>query len=378
MSPQDALNQLSRSGLRPVLEAALERYRRDGTLGRSSPALEDAAWDALSRLLGRRVRRLDLLDLDAALRQTRYGLPLLEVLQELNGGPILVQREQKSTLERALSETLQAVSDPEWRAALERGEAGASLIRTALNKNPEAQKNALLEDLRRVSSALNLLRASALHLPILAVRVADNAHALDPDRRAGKLLGAALEGLNLPAPLRDRVSSSVLVANLRGAAWLEAAAERALILPWLEVDRLGVVRAENDALHIVENPAVFEKLLEHWPEKSLLCTSGQPSHAALSLLERLSLSTTLKVCCDLDVGGLHIAARLKRRFPAQFAAWHYDLETYRTLLKTGSGVALNPERLSTLEPDFPELVATMRQYEVGFHQEQWLGKLLEG
>ena len=58
---------------------------------------------------------------------------------------------------------------------------------------------------------------------MLAARLTGDAHALDADRLAGQLLEAACIALNLAPPERDGVSSSVLVVNLRGESWLEAA-----------------------------------------------------------------------------------------------------------------------------------------------------------
>ncbi len=372
MRPGEALAELERAGLRPVLEAALARYKRDGALGRSRPQLAAPAWDALFRLTGRDTCTLDLAEVDAALRRSRYGVGLPEVLEALNGGPIVVRRQARVDRDAAFAVLLADVPDPEWRAALEHGEAGAGLLRRMLDE-PDLPGKLLL-----VARALDVLRDQAAgRLPVLAANLAGDAHALDPDRPAGQLLEAAYLTLDLAPPPRDGVSSSVLVANLCGESWLKATSGRALWLPWREVDRLDKVSALNNTLWIVENPAPFEALLDALgTEATLLCTSGQPSAAGMALLSKCTVGTEVWVSCDLDLGGLRIAARLVGALGRRVRPWRMDAPDLDMALARSGGVPVGAE-VAGQAALFPDLVAAMLRRNRGAHQETLLPELVE-
>ncbi|WP_407542169.1 DUF2399 domain-containing protein (plasmid) [Deinococcus radiomollis] len=369
MSPAHALAELSRLGLRPVLDAALRRYRRTGELGSSRPNLSPEAWLALSRLTGLPPRgRVDLAELDDALRHSRYALGLTAVLEALNGAPIVVKRQAKATLEARWSALLKDVPDSDWQLALGRDEAGATLLRATL-KDAEP-----LPLLRLVSQALGLARCETLSFPVLAARLTGNAHALDTDTPAGKVLRAALHGLNLPAPLRDGVSSTVLIANVRGPDWLNAAAGHCLALPWRETRKTAALNVEGNMLRLVENPSVFEALHTAYPHLPLLCSSGQPGAATVALLTRLPASTTVYLSCDLDLGGLRIAAHLMRTVPLDWRPWRMDAAAHR--LASGRGTAPLNGDPSSYATEFPSLVAALQESGQGAHQENLLPELL--
>lgn len=371
MHPREALAELEKAGLRPVLEAALARYRRDGELGRSRPDLEPQDWDALLRLTGGQTRTLDLAALDTALREKRYQIGLPELLEALNGGPIVVRRQTRLDRGAAYSALLAELPDAEWRAALENGEAGAGLLRRMLGEVD------LAGTLRLVARALDALRGTrAKRLPVLAASLVGDAHALDSNRPAGQLLEAACTALGLEPPQRDGVSSSVLVANLRGESWLEAACGRALWLPWREVASLGEVSALGNRLWIVENPAIFEALLDAvGGSATLLCTYGQPSVACMDLLSKLDVDGEAWVSCDLDLGGLRIAARLARALGSQFRPWRMNAVDLELALERSSGVPVGPEVVGQADL-FPDLVASLCRGR-GAHQESLLPELVE-
>ena len=371
MLPAQALAELSCLGLRPALDAALTRYRRTGELGFSRPELSAEEWLALSRLTGQSSRgRLDLAVLDDALRRSRYGLGLPAVLEALNGAPIVVKRQARATLETRLKALLKGVPDDAWRATLGRDEAGAALLRATL-KTADVEAVSLL---RLVSQALGLTRRETLSFPVLAARLTGNAHALDTDTLAGKVFRAALHGLKLPAPLRDGVSSTVLIANVRGPDWLNAAAGHCLALPWREVQQTGALYVEGNTLWVVENPSVFEALHAASPHVPLLCTSGQARAAAVTLLTRLPASTTAYLSCDLDLGGLRIAAHLMRTVPLDWRPWRMDAAAHA--LASGRGAAPLNGDPSGYAAEFPDLVTALQEKGQGAHQENLLPELL--
>ncbi|CAM3753935.1 TIGR02679 family protein [Deinococcus saxicola] len=370
MPPAQALTELTRAGLRPVLDAALRRYRRTGELGRSRPELTADTWDALSRLTGRQESRtLDLTVLDAALRQSRYACSLPELLEAVSGAPVVVRRQARETFEAQWAGVLSAVSDSQWRAALGRDEGGAALLRAALR----TQDAELESTLQRVSAALEMARTETLSYPVLAARLSGDAHALDADTLGGKLLRAALKALEIPEPERDGVSSTVLTANLRGPAWLNAAAGHCLALPWREV-QAAHFQAPGHTLWAVENPSVFEALHAAHPHAPLLCTAGQPRAAATALLSRLPTETTVYLSCDLDLGGLRIAAYLRRSVKLNWQAWRMDAGAHALACSRGTApLRGDPTPYSA---EFPGLVEALGASGVGAHQENLLPELL--
>ena len=84
------------------------------------------------------------------------------------------------------------------------------------------------------------------------------------------------------------------------------------------LSRLTGASSPSGRVYIVENEMVFAQLCDRAAEfhSPLLCTSGQPSVAALRLLDLLAASgTTLFYSGDFDGRGLSIAAQLSARYP---------------------------------------------------------------
>ena len=365
-----SLEALTRLGLLPALQAALERYKRTGELGRSRPDLTPADWEALSRLTGEKVgRTLDLAVLDAALRRSIHAVSLPEVLEELNGGPIKVRRQEREAFTVAWAEVLDAVEDADWHEVLQAGKGGASPLQKALRGGVDVRPA-----LQTVSAALQIARAERLSFPILAARLTGNAHALDEDSLAGKVLRVALDDLHLDPPERDGVSSTALCANLRGPAWLGGTAGHVLALPLREVVGLEDLHAPENCVWVVENPSVFEAIHTAYPHAPLICTSGQPGAATVELLRRLPALTTAFLSCDLDTGGLRIASFLRRSVLLDWRPWRMDAAAYALACRRGT-VPLGGS-VAGMADLFPSLVAAMQAGGVGAHQENLLPELL--
>ncbi len=369
MSPDEALQALKQAGLEQVLLRALERYRRDGRLGRSRLALNPGELEALQRLTGQTHQTLDLLLLDQALRRSRYQVSLVAVLEALQGGPILPRQAQREREARQWAGLLDQVEHPGWRAALSKGEAGAGLLRRLLRAGAD------LAFVGMVGKALGLLEQQPLRASVLGARLAGDAHFFDADRLPGQVLQAAVESLGLVGPLRDGVSSTVLCAGVLGDTWLEAGLGRALCLAWREVNTLGLLKACGNRVWVVENPSVFEGLLEAVGSvATLVCTEGQPSAAAWALLDRLASGATLWVSCDFDLGGLRIAGGIKRRYPHAFNPWRFDRRTYLEALSQHPSLPLNQP---DLPHDFPDLQETMQHQARALQQELILPWLIQ-
>ena len=115
-------------------------------------------------------------------------------------------------------------------------------------------------------------------------------------------------------------------------------------------------RSSSERAYIVENEMVFTQLCDRSAQfhSPLICTSGQPSVAALRLLDLLAAEgTELFYSGDFDGKGLSIAAQLCGRYPNLLKPWHmapgdYALcrsdvplsESSRSLLQGCAGTAL--------------------------------------
>ncbi len=94
---------------------------------------------------------------------------------------------------------------------------------------------------------------------------------------------------------------------------------------------LSGAHSPSGRAYIVENEMVFAQLCDqaarfHSP---LICTSGQPSVAALRLLDLLTVNgTELFYSGDFDGKGLSIAAQLCARYPTLLRPWHMAPEDY--------------------------------------------------
>ena len=244
-------------------------------------------------------------------------------------------------------------------------------------------------------------------LALFAQRTSGDPHALDPDRAAGRLFLLALSDLKsgpqqtvLPLQNRtqtlrlyddmgllvDTISSNVAVFNLAGAIsaggspdpLLQVAGKRVLLLPLRQVlDWQRVVAAGRD-IYVFENPQVFEEVIAAQEMDTflptLICTSGWPSVAALTLLDRLlaeSPDNRLFYSGDLDLKGLQIAAFLLARYPEHCLPWRFDAGTYLLALQSDSVLARANELeiLSTLPDVFAPLAAAMQEKKVWVYQE---------
>jgi len=201
---------------------------------------------------------------------------------------------------------------------------------------------------------------------VFARQVTGDAHGLDESRPLGRLAvtvlreafadeqtpGAAMSTRNAWAAagvVQSNVSSTVLALGLRGrtepppalgsatAAALEAmAAARAPMLLTLDQVRSGgiVPLAADAPVHVCENPTVVEVVAARWAARDcdavdpvLVCTAGQPSTAAVELLEILVADGAQCLYHgDFDWAGLRIARGLSARIP--WLPWRFTAADY--------------------------------------------------
>ena len=85
------------------------------------------------------------------------------------------------------------------------------------------------------------------------------------------------------------------------------------------------------AVYVMENPTAFSAILDASGNSRLpplVCTSGQPSVAALLLLDELAAGGILYYSGDFDPEGLQIGVRLYERYSSAFRPWFFDRQAY--------------------------------------------------
>ena len=317
---------------------------------------------ALGGLLGRDIdakcAELKLSDIDAALRNSRFGIGLEELLKEYFGD--IVTKRTRDERDGAAREDLRArilnkYSDERIHSWLEDALSGNSLEQR--RREDAAQ---LERDIDTVCRCLANLGPPQI-LPVFAAKICGDPHALDPGTPCGTLLTGALEHLSgspraASAAARsslfesyglysDSVSSFVYCKNINlylndGTPHPAFEAFKRLNEPYtLNIGNLiGISRAGTDLkrVYITENPSVFTALSAD-SAVPLICTAGQPKSACMLLLRMLS-GTRMLYSGDFDVGGFRIADRLLSEFGADMEPWHYTAEDY---LRSVSKVKLN-------------------------------------
>jgi|GEM_PF-826583 len=186
--------------------------------------------------------------------------------------------------------------------------------------------------------------------------------------------------------LVDTISTNVAAYNLASAFYfdgtpdplLRAAGARVMLLPLRQLQEWKSVTSSNAAIYVVENPQVFEEIIasvqtENEPP-TLVCTSGWPSVAALTLLDLLlnaSPTSSLRYSGDFDARGLQIAAYMLARYPGRCHLWRFDRATYSAALRHGGIPAPNADLalLDTLPDSFTPLVALMQETSKWAYQE---------
>ncbi len=320
-------------GVRAVLDLPLDPTER-AAVGRLLPA----RWTGSGR--------------PVSVRQLREGLAAhgtgLEELLEAVGGALADRRAAKrAAADRrehdartavAVLRDLLGVTDADWDDALRR---------LVLRAGPTTAR---ADQIARVVVA-PVPQPSPL-LPVLAVTVFGDAHALDRTTRAGRAtarflaLRAARSAGSTPEEISaswvdpastadawraawaaggiacDSISSQVLVLNLPLGGGAPAVAQ-ASVAPgeplWLTLRSMtGEFTFTADQVFVCENPSVLESAADrHGPNTyPLICTFGRPSQAALRLLDAAaSAGATIWVRADDDATGRDIVAALCRAYP---------------------------------------------------------------
>lgn len=393
-------------GLRRMWQRARERIEALGgdISGRtiSLPDPTEPERRAIELLLGSRKRgrglRVSLEELDRALRDSRLGKGLIEVLADV-GGPL---RNRPAERARAEAEARALWSDAAGHEALRRHPAlggwleglrrSGHLLRAAGNDGRRL--------LRRCLDVLAVLPAEGVGRAVLACELFGNAHALDDRKPVARLLLLALAHLEgAPVPDRtesrrallsrfgiisDDLSSTVLVLNLRplpaGAAtraagtFADGGMPATLSLQMLHADTWRW--CGHRPIWVCENQTVLgvaaRKLGSGCPP--MVCVQGKPSVAAQKLLASLrEAAVELRYHGDFDAEGIQIGNLVIGRLGAE--PWRFRREDYRSALVKAPGGLGELTSVPAAKWD-PELSDEMQEHRREVHEEQVVELLL--
>jgi uncharacterized protein (TIGR02679 family) len=355
-------------------------------------------------------KRYSLKKFEQLLMNSRFGLKVPELLELLNGEPILTRREQalrikeewEDVIRSAMEETFAAAPDGvdspvrSWAQGLMEESSppspGSRTLRIVFAKSPEEARLCLKCCLTALNGVVASRTERPIRLPILAAQTTGNAHALDWKYPLGRLFwwgltaihGQALVGevsednqLEL-ADLSDASDSQAILIRegyRRGGVADDDLSSQAIVyapelfriceervLTLRQVERLSPERLTQmryTRIYMVENPSVFAELIDAdaWARERaeaaapvILCGNGQPSTAVVKLLDALLSNregAALYYAGDLDPAGLGIAQSLRLRYPQAFRAWRMDKEQY--LRYAHRGVLLTEAESSRLK-----------------------------
>ena len=151
-----------------------------------------------------------------------------------------------------------------------------------------------------------------------------------------------------------------------------------LLLTLMTLGKLKSVKPqEGKIIYVVENPAVFSKLITAFPQKAVLCGNGQIRLATLVLMDLFDEETQFYYAGDFDPEGLQIAQKLKERYGDRLKFWRYSGDLYE---RYQSNVEISEERLRKLEKihveELQDIKQAMFQHKKATYQEAMLKEYL--
>lgn len=358
----------SRPGYRRILSELLKKYRSYGRPA-GTIRLDDATQeecDAARSIFGRPFSpplRFHAAQFEAALQELRFGkVSLKEVLESYFNTEIRTNSElreaENSRFTTMMTQILKQTDNSlciRWLQTLKDHQGdGYQLPRREAAKDLDGTRHALLQACRSLD-LLEQRTQGMVRLAVLSAHATSDPHALDSGTLCGKLFLRLLSfrsGLAVPANaeqrdslyyengiLYDSISSLVTQTGLvllagtaeHPACSLFRQRREIYTLSLANLSGLTGARSPSGKVYIVENEMVFTQLCDHVSQfhSPLICTSGQPSVAALRLLDLLAREgTQLFYSGDFDGKGLSIAAQLCVRYPNLLKPWHMEIADY--------------------------------------------------
>lgn len=395
----DAVSRLATLDLAPIVDELARRYGA-GDMPRTVtlPSASEPTLRAVADLLGldrvpRPGARLAVDRLAASLGLARAS-DLRDVVEVLRGP--LSDRRAERTVDQAARTQLW-----EWFATAASDIRIGDLSQWVSTVRATGVRGGVEMHRARLTRALGVLRslpADGVPLAVLAADCTGDPHALDPGRPIATLVLDALAVASDTAPATDAesarslwerigvvpdpLSSTVLALGLRGGdepvgAWLSAAATASepvvLTLSQLRrwpVDPLPV----NRLAYVVENPSlVATAASRNWTGPPLICSSGRPTMAVVTLLRQLARGgATIRQHADFDAAGLGITRWLAERagtIPWRMTRGDYLHSIDNTMAETITG-------LVPVAPWDPALTEEMAARRIVLYEESLCDALL--
>ncbi|TCC32040.1 TIGR02679 family protein [Kribbella speibonae] len=414
--PDPVRRQLASPALAGIWRRARSHVEQNGLspTGKITVDLETATAEVLGGLLGRtiaaRKTKIDIADLDQALRGSAAQCGLLSVLEVL-GGP-LKDRSALRTEKAAQTASLWAQLDTELKAVGLQDRPWVprwidGLRRAGLLARARGDASLLISQVCAVLGALRPAldggeSTGRWELGQLASSHTKGAHGLDSQAlAAAAVLRAVAAATDRPDPTTaqerrdlwlsvgvnpDNVSGTVIVWGLRPpgkgswATMMRSRADLGLVThitlqEWEVAAGLEPWAAPAELIRICENPQVLQAAAAARVSRPLLCVSGNPSIIGLLAIAALAAQgIPAAYHGDFDAAGIEIANRLHR---LGVEPWRMSRRDYLDAVAT-----LSPLNSIALAGDVPscewdaELTATMNHMGLAVHEEALLDALL--
>lgn len=386
---QDILEYFSNRGFNRLLQELGRKYRSLGRIGGKvrlpNPTPEEQ--EALSGLLGRDLSVgnaivIELAQIDKILQESRFAVSLDQLLA------VYFRQKQRSNRE------IEQEKIDEWRSFFDEVRPNAIRSQTqdwlrriqdgtgqgyrgflALYQEDRNKATQTMVTCLKALDELPVFAGTHTRRPVFAAKLTGDPHGFDRDKPLGRLLYSGMlfvlgitgdeaskgsknraetvkEIFRKAGLEEDDLSSNVITAGLRTSAsdakWglFESAwtTKSPVILP-LRFFEMSTDWLLLEHVYVVENPAVLSAVLDAWNGPGcppLICSSGQPSVAALRLLDELSAKgSKLYYSGDFDAKGLEMAIGLHKRYDNAFVPWLFDTSTY---LSSVAGTELSNEQ----------------------------------
>lgn len=322
------------------------------------------------------------------------------------------QQKQKEVLEREcfFRELLEGIPVGAGRVWLEmvletQGE-GYLLLMKQYRENTDALRMSLTVFFKAIPCLPYLLAQgeglSYKLLPVFAAETTGNPHFFDVGTLGEQLLicflksNIAADGENLLTTaeekasllyeaglLKDDLSNNTLVYGLKGMDSSGKSHEgiegfrvrkEPMVLTLKTISMLKQIRAQaGNCVYIVENPAIFSKLAESWPDATILCGNGQIRLATFVLIDLFEAETEFFYAGDFDPEGLLIAQKLKERYGERVHLWKYNKDFYETYQSEVEISAKSLKKLGKIYmEELQEIKEAMRKQKKATYQEAML------
>lgn len=406
---REPASRLGHADLAPLVDELVRRFSSGHEPVRiTTPALTDAGRARLADLLG--LDRLPVtgarlgVDRLAGSLGVDGALGLRAVLVELRGplGDRRAEREERAAVRRRLWDEVAA--DAERLAIFsDRGRVAVWVERLAAAGVPNGDVDGHRNRLAVAVECLGRLPLTKpTSLAAFAAESTGTAHGLDPGRRLTRIVLDALSiAFDVPGAteaeavramweragvIPDPLSSTVLTLGLRPAGdaplarFLRSAAEQRepVVLTLRQIQRWPVdARLQGGTVFVVENPSLLADAADGWSGPPLLCSSGRPSLAVVTLVRHLrDAGATVYQHADFDAAGLAITRWLADR--AGTTPWQMDATAYENALAARRPSLDFDDGAGDVgeTPWDPALATSMRRHRRVIHEEAVAGELL--